>query len=75
VFVVKVTLNCFEMASVLKVNYMKSQIGGVGCSQIMLQSFATILNCDVMKTPFKYLGMLVRGVIKEESFGIRWWRE
>ena len=32
----------------------------------MLQSCATILNCEVMKNPFKYLGLLVGGVIKEE---------
>ena len=31
-FVIKVMLKCFELASGLKVNYMKSRIGGVGCN-------------------------------------------
>ena len=56
-FVIKVMLNCFELASGLNVNYMKSHIGGVGCNQHLIQSCATILNCKVKKTPFNYLGM------------------
>ena len=73
-FVIKVMLNCFEMTSGLKVNYMKSRIGGVGCNQYLVQSCATILNCEVMKTPFKYLGMSIRGTIKGEVSGRGWWR-
>jgi len=32
VFAIKVMLNCYELALGLKVNYMKSRMGGVGCS-------------------------------------------
>ncbi|XP_068483400.1 uncharacterized protein [Phaseolus vulgaris] len=60
-FVIKVMLNCFELASGLNVNYMKIRIGGVGCNQHLIQSCATILNCEVKKTPFKYLGMPIGG--------------
>jgi len=68
VFVTKAMLNYFELASGVKVNFMKSYIGEVGCSQHLLQHCASILNCKIMKTPFKYLGMLVGGVIKKGSF-------
>ena len=52
-------LNCFELSSRLKVNFMKSKIGGLGVEQIMIQRFATILNCEVMIIPFVYLGLSV----------------
>ena len=65
VFIIKVIWNCFELASDFKVNFLKSKIGGVGVNHNLIQCFAEILNCDVMKTPFKYLGMLVGGVPQE----------
>ena len=55
----KVILHCFELASGLKVNFSKSRIGGVGVDHTVIQQYAAILNCEVMKTPFKYLGLLV----------------
>jgi len=64
VFVIKVILNCFELVSDLKFSFQKSSIGGVGCSQILLHRFASILNCVTMKTSFKYLGILVGGCHK-----------
>jgi len=64
----KVILHCFELASGLKVNFSKSRIGGVGVDHTVIQQFATILNCEVMKTPFKYLGLLVGGSHKRVSF-------
>ena len=64
VFVIKAMLNCFELALGLKVNYLKRNIGGVGCSEHLLQCCATILNCKVMRTPFKYLELLIRGCHK-----------
>jgi len=54
------------------VNFLKSRIDGVGVDQIMIQRFAKILNCDMMKTPFKYLGMLEVGVTREVHFGMKW---
>jgi len=59
VFAIKAMLNYFKLTSGLKVNYLKSNIGRVGCSQQMLQCCATILNCEVMRTPFKNLGLLI----------------
>jgi len=64
VFNLKVILNCFELASGLKVNFLNSKIGGVGVVQSLVQRFAAIFNCDVMKTLFTYLGLLM-GVSKE----------
>jgi len=47
----------FELCSGLKVNFMKSRIGGLGIDQTTLQRFVTILGVEVMTTPFKYLGV------------------
>ena len=58
-FNINVMLSCFELASGLKVNFLRNSIGGVGVDHHMICRFADILNCKVMKTPFKYLGMLV----------------
>ena len=52
VFDIKATLNCFELCSRLKVNFMKSRIGGLGLDQRTLQSFEVILKCNVMVVGF-----------------------
>ena len=70
VFAIKVILNCFELASSRKVNFMKSRVGGLGVDKLVIQRFATILNCDVMNTPFKYLGMIVGGCHKRSAFWV-----
>ena len=67
-FNVKVILNCFEMTFGLKVNFLKSRIGGVGIDQTAILCFTSILICDVMKTPFKYLGMPVGESHKRGEF-------
>jgi len=41
----------------------------------MIQRFATILNCEMMKTQFKYLRLLAGGVTKESSSRREWWKE
>ena len=33
-----------------------------------IQHFVVLLNCDVMNTPFKYLGLLVGGCHKRSAF-------
>ncbi|XP_068466646.1 uncharacterized protein [Phaseolus vulgaris] len=68
VFVIKAILICFELASGLKVNFQKSSVGRIGCNNLLLQRFATVLNCATMKTPFKYLGMLVGGNHRRSKF-------
>jgi len=67
-----VSLNSFELCSGLKVNFLKSRIGGVGIDQTTMQQFTAILNCEVMRIPFKYLGLLVGGVTREVFLG---WRD
>ena len=52
---IKAILNFFELASSLKVNFLKSSIRRVGVDQFTIRCFVAILNCDMMKTPFKYL--------------------
>ena len=67
VFVIKAILNLFELASGLKINFEKSRICGVGGDLHMGQLCVSILNCAVMKTTFKYLGMLVGGCHKRSK--------
>jgi len=43
VFNVKAILNCFELASGLKVNFLKSIIGGVGVDAFSFQGFEQFL--------------------------------
>jgi len=62
-------MNCFELAFGLKVNFLKSRISEIGVDHTEILHFAAILNSDVMKTPFKYLGM---PVIRGECFGTMW---
>jgi len=64
VFNLKVILHYSEFASSLKVIFSNSRIGGVGIDHITVQQFVAILNCEVIKIPFKYLGMLVGGCHK-----------
>jgi len=59
IVVLKSILICFEIASGLKVNFNKSKLGSMGVQDNMVQRFSTILNCSVMKVPFKYLGIPV----------------
>ena len=75
VFVIKVILNCFELASSLKVNFENSRIGIEGGNQHMVQHCASILHCVMMKTSLKYLDILVRGCNKRCKFWEEWWIE
>ncbi len=68
IFNLKAILQCFELASGLRVNFAKSRIGGTGMDQVTLQSFAAILNCDTMVSSFIYLGMPVGGSHKRGAF-------
>jgi len=48
IFNIKAILLCFELAFGLKVNFLKSRLGGQGLDQSSIQQFATMLNCNVM---------------------------
>ncbi|GKF74908.1 hypothetical protein Tco_0224352, partial [Tanacetum coccineum] len=56
--IVKV-LNCFHLASGLKINIAKSQVLGVGVSQNVVVQAANRIGCAVLNTPFRYLGVTV----------------
>ena len=68
IFNIKAILQCFELASGLRVNFVKSRIGGTGLSHGSLRTFADILKCDVMGSPFVYLGLPVGGSHKRGDF-------
>lgn len=54
---IKHILRCFEILSGLKIDYHKSVIEGIGVEEVLLQSFASRLNCAHQRLPFKYLGL------------------
>ncbi|GJU90435.1 RNA-directed DNA polymerase, eukaryota, partial [Tanacetum coccineum] len=52
-------LNCFYLASGLRINVSKSQVLGIGVPSEIVQHGASRIGCDIMHTPFKYLGVMV----------------
>nr|GEV59447.1 RNA-directed DNA polymerase, eukaryota [Tanacetum cinerariifolium] len=52
-------LNCFYLASGLKINLQKSQVLGVGVSPNVTNHGASLIGCGVMRKPFRYLGVSV----------------
>ncbi|GJV59040.1 RNA-directed DNA polymerase, eukaryota [Tanacetum coccineum] len=64
--IVKV-LNCFHLASGLKINIAKSQVLGVGVSQNVVVQAANRIGCAVLNTPFRYLGVTVGECMSRKS--------
>nr|GEV68229.1 RNA-directed DNA polymerase, eukaryota [Tanacetum cinerariifolium] len=52
-------LNCFYLASGLKINLQKSQVLGVGVSPNFTNHGVSLIGYGVMRTPFRYLGVSV----------------
>nr|GEV77415.1 RNA-directed DNA polymerase, eukaryota, reverse transcriptase zinc-binding domain protein [Tanacetum cinerariifolium] len=51
-------LNCFHLASGLCINVNKSHVLGVGVPLDIVRQGALRIGCEVMQTPFKYLGVM-----------------
>ncbi|GJX38825.1 RNA-directed DNA polymerase, eukaryota [Tanacetum coccineum] len=64
--IVKV-LNCFHLASGLKINIAKSQVLGVRVSQNVVLQAANGIGCAVLNTPFRYLGVTVGECMSQKS--------
>nr|GEZ43139.1 RNA-directed DNA polymerase, eukaryota [Tanacetum cinerariifolium] len=60
-------LNCFQLASGLKINMTKSQIMGVGVPLDVLNQGASSIRCATMTLPFKYLGVTVGDQMSRHS--------
>nr|GEY57212.1 RNA-directed DNA polymerase, eukaryota [Tanacetum cinerariifolium] len=52
-------LQCFSLASGLKINLQKSNLLGVGVKDSLVNEATGSIGCSVMKAPFKYLGVMV----------------
>ncbi|GJT57856.1 RNA-directed DNA polymerase, eukaryota [Tanacetum coccineum] len=52
-------LRCFQFASGLSINVNKSHLLGVGVPLDIVHQGASRIGCEVMRTPFKYLGVMV----------------
>ncbi|GKD86878.1 hypothetical protein Tco_1358032, partial [Tanacetum coccineum] len=55
-------LHCFSLLSGLSINLKKSNLLGVGVRSEYVKDAAVNLGCLTMKTPFKYLGVMVGGI-------------
>jgi hypothetical protein len=55
----KFLLYCFENMSGLKINYQKSEVFALGCSEVEAIRVAQMLNCNTSHLPLRYLGVLV----------------
>nr|GFB25805.1 RNA-directed DNA polymerase, eukaryota, reverse transcriptase zinc-binding domain protein [Tanacetum cinerariifolium] len=52
-------LNCFHLASGLRINVKKIQVMGVGVPFDIVNQGAALFGCEVFQTSFKYLGVTV----------------
>nr|GEU58655.1 RNA-directed DNA polymerase, eukaryota [Tanacetum cinerariifolium] len=52
-------LRCFSLLSGLNINLSKSHLLGVGVYFKSVSNAASIIGCSTMRTPFKYLGVMV----------------
>ncbi|GJS93081.1 RNA-directed DNA polymerase, eukaryota [Tanacetum coccineum] len=52
-------LRCFSILSGMTINFQKSQLLGVGICDNHVIEAAKFIGCSTMKTPFRYLGILV----------------
>ncbi|GJS34014.1 RNA-directed DNA polymerase, eukaryota [Tanacetum coccineum] len=52
-------LRCFSLLSGLNINLSKSHLLGVGVPFESVNNAAAIIGCSTMRTPFKYLGVMV----------------
>jgi hypothetical protein len=55
----KFLLYCFENLSGLKINYQKSEVYVLGCSEGETARVAQMFNCNIGQLPIKYLGVMV----------------
>jgi len=53
----KLILYCFDWLTGLKIDYHKSEVYGVGVSQVEKEELANMLNCVLGDLPLKYLGI------------------
>ncbi|GKB28976.1 RNA-directed DNA polymerase, eukaryota, reverse transcriptase zinc-binding domain protein [Tanacetum coccineum] len=60
-------LNCFFLASGLKINILKSQVMGVGVPHNIVVQAADLIGCTVMRSPFCYLGVMVGECMSRRS--------
>ncbi|GJT58171.1 RNA-directed DNA polymerase, eukaryota [Tanacetum coccineum] len=60
-------LKCFFLASGLKINLHKSKLMGIGIPQDDVNMAANFIGCNILTTPFNYLGVKVVGIMSRSS--------
>ena len=68
VVTMKAILRGFELASGLKINFLKSKLGGINVHRSALDCYTKTLNCTQMGISFKYLGLEVGGNPRKKQF-------
>nr|GEV64153.1 hypothetical protein [Tanacetum cinerariifolium] len=61
-------LQCFFLASGLKINIQKSQVLGVGVPTSIVMQAASSIGCGVLHKQFRYLGVMVGESIRSKFF-------
>jgi len=64
----KSILRGFELASGLKINFLKSKLVGINVQSYNLACYTKTLNCMQMGLPFNYLGLEVGGNPRKKKF-------
>lgn len=60
---IKSIMRSFELLLELKVNFLKSCLGGgIGVDSHLVHRYAHLLNCSVMSMPFTYLGIPIGAI-------------
>nr|KYP40603.1 Transposon TX1 uncharacterized [Cajanus cajan] len=67
VLTIKCILRCLEPVSSLKVNFHKSNFGGIGVENVEFLRHALVLNYRIMTVPFKYHGIPIGDNPRKES--------
>jgi len=68
IFAIKAILQCFELASSLKVKFHKSKLARISVDSYAMSTYAKTLNCNIMSLPFQYLGVQVGGNPRKKQF-------
>jgi len=70
--VLKSILRCFELALGLKVNFLKNKIRRVGVEHNDILRHVEMMNCNIMRIPFTYLGMPIYANPRKFRLGFMW---
>lgn len=63
--ILKLLIQCVELVSGLKINWLKSHISGISLSNSVCLQMTTSLGCSLKDWPSEYLGLPLRGLPRQ----------